>query len=162
MIHLEKSVFLPHFPEFWKRDSLLQSPEADAIIGKTKFRKGHSTLKYLNSFLIIMGFSLVGEALQRMIPIPIPASVYGIVLLFAALCAGIVKVEQVKTVGGFLSSILPILFVSPVVGILENWALIRGSVPAIFLLSAGTTVLTFFLSGRIAQTFCRKEGKRHE
>lgn len=109
-----------------------------------------------------MGFSLAGECLQRWIPVPIPASVYGIFLLFAALCAGIVKVEQVKSVGGFLSSILPVLFVSPVVGILENWDLIKGSVLAIFLLSAGTTVMTFFISGRIAQRFTGKGGKGHE
>lgn len=118
-------------------------------------------MKYLSSFLIILGFSLAGEGLQRLIPVAIPASVYGIALLFAALCAGLVKVEQIKATGSFLSSILPILFVPPVVGILENWSLIRGSVPAIFLLSAGTTVLTFFLSGRIAQIFCGK-GEDHD
>lgn len=116
-------------------------------------------MKYLSQFLIILGFSLVGECLQRLIPVPIPASVYGIVLLFAALCMGLVKVEQIKAVGGFLSSILPILFVSPVVGILENWAIIRGSVPAIFLLSAGTTVLVFGISGRVAQHFSGKGEK---
>ena len=91
-------------------------------------------MKYLSQFLIILGFSLVGEALQRLVPLPIPASVYGIVLLFAALCVGLVKLEQVKEAGGFLTSILPILFVSPAVGILENWALIRGAVLPIFLL----------------------------
>ena len=109
-----------------------------------------------------MGFSLAGEFLQRLIPVPVPASVYGIFLLFGALCAGIVKVEQIKSVGGFLSSILPILFVSPVVGILENWTLIKGSVLAIFLLSAGTTVMTFGLSGRIAQWVAKKGGKKHD
>ena len=82
-------------------------------------------MKYLSQFLIILGFSLAGEALQRLVPLPIPASVYGIVLLFAALCVGLVKLEQVKEAGGFLTSILPILFVSPAVGILENWLLIR-------------------------------------
>ena len=58
-----------------------------------------------------MGFTVVGEALQRLMPLPIPAAVYGMALLFAALCAGLVKVEQVKEVGGFLTSILPLLFV---------------------------------------------------
>ena len=69
-------------------------------------------MKYLNQFMIIMGFSLLGEALQRLIPMPIPASVYGIIVLFAALCLGLVKLEQIKETAGFLSSILPVLFVS--------------------------------------------------
>ncbi len=119
-------------------------------------------MKYLSQFCIIMTISLMGEVLQRLIPMPIPASVYGIVLLFGALCFGVVKLEQIKAVGGFLSSILPVLFVPPVVGILENWALIKHSVLAIFLLAAATTVLTFFLSGRIAQRFTGKEEENHD
>ena len=116
-------------------------------------------MKYLSQFLIIMTISFLGEILQRLIPMPIPASVYGIVLLFAALCLNIVKLDQVKAVGGFLNSILPLLFVPPVVGILENWGIIRHSVLTIFLLAALTTVMTFFLSGRIAQWMAGKGDK---
>lgn len=119
-------------------------------------------MKYLSQFLLITAFSLAGECLQRLIPVTIPASVYGIVLLFAALCLGIVKVEQVKDAGSFLSSILPVLFVPPVIGILENWALIKGSVLTIFLLASFTTVMTFVLSGKVAQMFGKKEDKRDE
>ena len=119
-------------------------------------------MKYLSQFLIITAFSLAGEAAQRLIPISIPASVYGIFLLFGALCLGVVKVEQIKEVGGFLSSILPILFVPPVIGILENWQLIKPSVPAIFVLSVVTTITTFAISGRLAQWASGKGGKNHE
>ena len=117
-------------------------------------------MKYLSQFLIIMGFTLAGEALQRLIPIAIPASVYGLVLLFLALCLGLVKVEQVKEAGGFLTSILPILFVSPTVGILEHWALIRPRLLPILLLLAASTVLTFGISGRITQALAKKGGVR--
>lgn len=119
-------------------------------------------MKYLSQFLIILGFTLLGEALQRLIPLPVPASVYGIVLLFAALCLGLVKVEQVKEAGGFLTSILPVLFVSPAVGILENWALIQGAVLPMLLLTLASTVLTFGISGRVAQHFMKKDGGKHD
>ncbi len=118
-------------------------------------------MKYLSQFLILLGFSLAGEALQRLIPLPIPASVYGIVLLFAALSFKIVKVEQVKEAGGFLRSILPILFVPPAVGILEDWALLRGALAPIVLLVLASTLLTFGISGRITQIWHDKEKKRH-
>ena len=117
-------------------------------------------MKYLPQFCIILGFTLAGEALQRIVPLPIPASVYGIVLLFSALCLGLVKVEQVKEAGGFLTSILPILFVAPAVGILENWALIKGALLPIFLLVLSSTVLTFGISGRVAQALLKKEGPK--
>ena len=116
-------------------------------------------MKYLNQFLIILGFTLLGEALQRIVPLPIPASVYGIVLLFLALCFKLIRLEQVKEAGGFLTSILPVLFVAPAVGILENWSLIRDALVPMVLLVLASTVLTFGISGRIAQTVMGKEEK---
>lgn len=117
-------------------------------------------MKYLSQFLIIMGFTLAGEALQRLIPLPIPASVYGLVLLFAALCLKWVKVEQIRDVGGFFTSILPVLFVSPAVGIVEQWDVIRPQLLAIALLIVASTVLTFGISGSITQCLSRKGGRK--
>ena len=119
-------------------------------------------MKYLTQFLTIMGFTLMGEVLQRIVPLPIPASVYGIALLFAALCLKWVKVEQVKDTGAFLTSLLPLLFVSPAVGIVEDWGLIRDDLLAILLLLIGSTVLTFGISGRVAQFFLKKGGTNRE
>lgn len=119
-------------------------------------------MKYLSQFCIIMGFTFVGEALQRFLPLPIPGSVYSLVLLFAALCAGIVKLEQVKEVGNFLTSILPILFVAPAVGIVEYWDLISGNLLAILLILIGTTVLTFGISGGVVQWLTKKGDGDHE
>lgn len=117
-------------------------------------------MKYLSQFLIILGFTFLGEALQRIVPLPVPASVYGLVLLFAALCLGLVKPEQVKEVGGFLTSILPLLFVAPAVGIAENWALISDRLLPIALLLIGSTVLTFGIAGKITGLFT-KGGRKH-
>ena len=107
-----------------------------------------------------MGFTVTGEALQRLIPLPIPASVYGLVLLFAALCLKVVKVEQVKQVGGFLTSILPLLFVAPAVGVVEHWSLIRPQLLPIALLLVASTCLTFGISGSLTQWLSRRGGKK--
>ena len=118
-------------------------------------------MKYLSQFLIILGFTLLGEALQRLIPLPIPASVYGLVLLFTALCVGLIKLEWVKDAGEFLRSILPLLFVSPTVGILEHWGLIRAQLLPSVLLLVATTVLTFGIAGKITQLILKKGGGDH-
>lgn len=115
-------------------------------------------MKYISQFLIILGFTLAGEALQRLIPVSIPASVYGLALLFLALCLKIVKVEHVKDVGGFLTSILPLLFVSPAVGIVDSWSLIQPQLLGIILLLVASTVLTFGISGLITKALTRKGG----
>ena len=117
-------------------------------------------MKYLSQFLIILGFTFAGEALQRIIPLPIPASVYGLLLLFGALCLGLVKLEQVKETGHFLASILPILFVAPTVGIIEYWDLISAKLLPIALILVASTVLTFGIAGRVAQGLSKKGGEQ--
>ena len=82
-----------------------------------------------------------------MLPLPIPASVYGLILLLLALRLGIVKLEQVKEVGLFLTGIFPLLFVPAAAGVMELWAemgnmllpIIIAIVPVTVLASAGRT-----------------------
>lgn len=114
---------------------------------------------YLSQFCIILGFTLAGEALQRLLPLPVPASVYGLALLFLALCLRVVKVEEVKEVSAFLISIMPVMFVAPAVGIVENWPLISGKLFPIFLLLAASTFLVFGISGCLTQFLMGKGGK---
>lgn len=118
-------------------------------------------MKYLSQFLRIIAFTLAGELLQRVIPLPVPASVYGLLLLFTALCTGLVKLEQVKDAGGFLVSILPILFVSPAVGILENWGLIKDAVIPMLAVTLASTIITFAIAGRVTQRLRKKEEKEN-
>ena len=113
-------------------------------------------VNYLRQGLLIFGFTLLGEALHVLLPIPIPAAIYGLVLLFAALCLRIVKVEQVKQFSGFLLTIMPILFVSPAVDLLESWGLLP-NLGAILLLIAVSTIVVFAVSGLICQAVCKKE-----
>ena len=115
-------------------------------------------MKYLSQFCIILGFTLAGEALQRLLPVPVPASVWGLALLFLALCFGLVKPEHVKDASAFLISIMPILFVAPVVGIVECWDLISGDLLKLMLILIGTTALTFGISGSLVQ-WLRKKGE---
>lgn len=122
----------------------------------------YNVMKYISQFCIILGFTLIGEALQRLIPLPIPASVYGLVLLFLALCFRLVKLEQIKDVGGFLTSVLPFLFVSPTVGIVDCWEMVRSDIVTILLLLVASTALTFGISGLVTQALGKKDGGKHD
>ena len=53
-------------------------------------------MKFVFQFLIIMVFAFAGELLHHFIPLPIPASIYGIVLLYIALELKLVKVKDIK------------------------------------------------------------------
>ena len=115
-------------------------------------------MKYIKQVLIILLFTFLGEALSRLIPFPIPAAIYGIVLMLIALGAGILKTEAVKEVSGFLTSIMPILFVPPAVRILEYWGIIGHNVAAIAIIAIGTTFLVFAVSALVTQLI-KKGGK---
>ena len=64
-------------------------------------------MKYLKQFGIILFVSLLGELLRMLIPLPIPASVYGLVLMLILLMIGIIKLQQIKEVSAFLIEIMP-------------------------------------------------------
>lgn len=112
---------------------------------------------YLKQSAVIFGFTLLGEAMNRLLPLPIPAAVYGLVLLFIALCLKIVKVEHVNKVSEFLLTILPILFVSPAVNLLESWGIVAPHILPIALLVISSTILVFIIAGLVSQALCRKE-----
>lgn len=108
-------------------------------------------MKYLSQFLYILLFSLLGELLEAVVPLPIPAAIYGLVLLLLALMTGIVKERQVSETADFLISLLPVLFVPPLAKILLYWGIIRPHVAAIAVIFTVTTVFIFAVSGLVTK-----------
>lgn len=118
-------------------------------------------MKYLGQFCVIMLFSLAGDLCHALLPFPVPASIYGMALLFLSFTFKLLKVEAVKETGSFLVSLLPLLFVVPTVGLISCWELIRDSIVQIALVIAVTTVLTFGISGVLTNLF-QKDGGEHD
>ena len=118
-------------------------------------------MKYLSQLLIILAFTALGELLAAIIPFPIPAAIYGLVLMLIALCTGLLKPEKVKAVSFFLIGIMPILFVPPSVRILEYWGVIGPNIAAIAIIAVSTTFLVFAVSGWVTQWIIRRKGGKH-
>lgn len=117
-------------------------------------------MKYLHQALLIFLFTALGELLHSLIPLPIPASIYGMILLFAALALKIVRVEAVADVGNFLTSLLPLLFVVPMVSLTEYWQLIQQDIWVILAIILVSTVLVFATSGWVTRWLVsRKKGE---
>ena len=85
-----------------------------------------------------------------MLPLPVPASVYGLVLLLAALNFGFVKLDDVKEVGTYLTGIFPLLFVPAAAGVMELWAEMGNMLLPIIIAIIGT-VLVMVSAGRTTQ-----------
>lgn len=117
-------------------------------------------MKYIPQFLYILSFSLIGEVLQAAIPLPIPAAIYGLVLLLIALATGLLKVRQVEDAANWLISVMPILYVPICVKILEYWGVISQNATAIITITVVSTFLVFGASGLVTQWLTKKRGDR--
>ena len=117
-------------------------------------------MKYIRQFLIILFISFLGEMLNHYIPLPVPASIYGIVIMFACLLTGIIKVEHVKEVSQFLIEIMPLVFIPAAVGLINSWGLISEKWYMYVTVIIATTVLVMAVSGLMTQFAIRYE-KRH-
>ncbi len=113
-------------------------------------------MKYIPQFLYILSFSFIGEVLQAAIPLPIPAAIYGLVLLLIALSTGLLKVRQVEDAAGWLISIMPILYVPICVKILEYWGVISTNAAAIITITVVSTFLVFAVSGLVTQRLMKR------
>ena len=99
----------------------------------------------------ILFICFLAEILAALLPLPIPASVYGLLLMLAALGLKILKVEQVKQASSFLVGILPILFLVPAVGIMSLWSELRAFLLPCVLAAIPVTVLVMAVSGLTTQ-----------
>ena len=69
--------------------------------------------------LFIHIFLFLGSAVKSIVPIPIPAAMVGLLLLFFSLLLGIVKLEWIEQGGNWLLAELLLFFVPSAVGIVN-------------------------------------------
>lgn len=117
-------------------------------------------MKYIRQFAIILTISFLGEVLKSLIPLSIPASIYGLVLMLAALCTGIIKLDSVKETGKFLVEVMPLMFIPAAVGLTESWGIIRPALVPILVLTLVSTVLVMAVSGLVTQAVIRRGRKK--
>nr|WP_243127384.1 CidA/LrgA family protein [Faecalibacterium prausnitzii] len=104
----------------------------------------------------------MGEICHAVLPLPLPASIYGLLLLLAALRFGIVKLEQGKEVGLFLTGIFPLLFVPAAAGVMELWAEMGEMLLPIVIAIIPVTVLVLVSAGRTPQAFTSRRAAKKE
>ena len=118
-------------------------------------------MKYIRQFLIILCVSFLGEVLRFVLPFPVPASIYGLILMFVALESGIIKLDSVKETGRFLIEIMPLMFIPAGVGLLDAWGKLQPVFLPVLAVTVISTVLVMGISGRVTQTvICREKRKK--
>lgn len=118
-------------------------------------------MKYVKQFGIILFVSFLGEVLYDVLPLPVPASIYGIILMFAGLLTGLIPYESVRDTGHFLVEIMPLMFIPAAVGLISSWSLIQSSWLAYLAVTVLTTIFVMAISGLVTQMMIGAKQKRN-
>ena len=117
-------------------------------------------MKYLRQFMIILLVSFVGELLKYVIPLPVPASIYGLVVLFILLETGILKLDAVKETSVFLIEIMPLMFIPAGVGLMESWGDLNSMLVEVVVIILVSTVLVMGVSGKVTELVLKRSANK--
>lgn len=112
-------------------------------------------MKYIKQFTLILFISFLGEILKYILPFPIPASIYGLVLLFLCLETGVVKLGAVEDTAKYLVEIMPLMFIPAGVGLLDSWGALQPVLLKIAVITVVSTVVVMIAAGRVTQFVIR-------
>jgi len=119
-------------------------------------------VKYIKQLLIILLVSFIAEAMEYFIPLPVAASVYGLILMLIGLMTGIIPLEKVEGAADFLVEIMPILFIPPTVGIMASVEALKQMLVPLCVISVVSTVLIMAVTGRVSQLIIRRSDRKKE
>lgn len=119
-------------------------------------------MKFLKQFFIILMISFIGEVLNQLLPLPIPASIYGMVLLFLLLFIGVIKLEDVKDTGKFLIEIMPVMFIPAGVGLMSSWGVLKPVLVPVSIITIISLILVMAVGGHVTQYIIKHSKKDKE
>ena len=117
-------------------------------------------MKFVKQFLIILGISFAGEALKFLLPFPIPASIYGMVILFVGLLTGLIKLSWVKDAGKFLIAVMPVMFIPAGVGLMSSWGVLKPMLVPVLVVTVVAIITVMAVTGQASQIIIRADKKR--
>ena len=106
-------------------------------------------MRLIKGFVIIFGCLFFGELLSTYLPLPFPGNIIGLVLLFAALTAGLIKLDDVSDAGKLFLDNLVLLFIPLGVGIMRYFDLLRDQIPALLIVGVAGYLILFLFSGKL-------------
>ena len=117
-------------------------------------------MKYIKQFLIILVISFAGELCKYILPFPIPASIYGMAIMFTGLMTGLVKLEDVRHTGKFLIEIMPIMFIPAGVGLMSSWGNLKPVLVPVLVITVVALLTVMIATGHVSQLVIRMQKRK--
>lgn len=119
-------------------------------------------MKYIKQFFTIIAVCLIGEWCHELIPLPIPASIYGLIFMLVGLICGIIRLEQVDETATFLVEIMPVMFIPAGVGLLVSYDALRPNLVSVSVITLLTTVIVMGVTGVVAQIIIKRTNGKED
>ena len=106
-------------------------------------------MKYIYQLFIILVVTFVGELLHYFIPIPVPASIYGLIIMLILLCTKVVKLEHVERTSDFLIEIMPLMFIPAGAGLITSWSQLQSFLVPLLVITILSTFIVMIVTGKV-------------
>ena len=110
---------------------------------------------------VLMLTMLIGTILKELIPIPVPATIYGMIILFILLKTKIVKISDIEPISSRLLAVLAFLFVPAGVGMINEFASLKGHIAVVIIAIFLSNFATLFVTGHVVQLI-QKRGQKND
>lgn len=117
-------------------------------------------MKYIKQLAIILTISFIAELMEHLIPIPVAASIYGLVLMLIGLITKLIPLEKVEGAADFLVEVMPVLFIPPTVSIMASVDAVKAMLIPLVVISVVSTILIMAVTGRVSQHIIRNDKKK--
>lgn len=117
-------------------------------------------MKYIRQLCMILLVTFAGEVLHGLLPFPVPAGIYGLILLLCLLLGRVILLEQVEECADFLVGVMPLMFIPSAAGLLDSWGLLHEFFLAFLVTIALSTWIVMTVSGKVTQLILDWREKR--
>ncbi len=117
-------------------------------------------MKYIYQLSSILAVTFVGEIMHHFIPLPVPASIYGLIIMLICLCTGIIKLDKVESAGDFMIEIMPMMFIPGGVGLILAWGELRKILIPVTVITILTTIIVMGVTGKVTELVMKLD-RRH-
>lgn len=117
-------------------------------------------MKYMKQLSIILTISFLAELLEYLIPLPVAASIYGLLLMLIGLITKIIPLEKVEGAADFLVENMSVMFIPATVGIMTSVEELKQMLLPLCVITVVSTILIMIVTGKVAQGIIRTDNKR--
>ena len=122
-------------------------------------------MKLIIQIAIIFSICWVSTVIESLLPIPFPASVIGMILLFVLLALKVIKVHHIREKSDFLLHNMSFFFIPAGVSILNYLDVLARCIVPLILICVVSTILTFAATAyaiRLTLRLMERRRSRHE